>query len=389
MDETVKLYDLDAYQEQFQGRVLSCEETLLGKQKACAVILDRTLFFPEEGGQSADSGALDGIPVLDVHIKNNVITHYLASPIEVGKSVEGSIDFEERFSKMQQHTGEHIFSGLALSHFGLHNVGFRLSSQETTMDYDGELTREQVRFLELEANRAIWRNLTVKAEYPAPEVLESLDYRSKREIQGAVRIVSIEDVDVCACCAPHVRNTGEIGLLKVLSHERYKGGIRLHIVCGKRALLDYEKKLENCLQISALLSAKPDETAEAVKKQGLLLEKEKQERVLSERRYVGMRAEQIKGGEGNLILFEEELSPVSQRELANALTKKTSGFVLVLCGNAAKGCRYILSAANRDVRPLNKELQQAFGARGGGSFEMTQGMLTADKAKLEEWFISR
>ena len=389
MDQTIKLYDQDAYQDHFEGTVLSCEKSVLGKKEAYAVILDQTLFFPEEGGQSADSGILDGVPVLDVHIKNNVITHYLASPIDPGKKVEGAIDFPERFSKMQQHTGEHIFSGLALSHFGLHNVGFRLSSQETTMDYDGELTAEQVRFLETEANRAIWRNLQVKTEYPSPEVLERLDYRSKIEIQGAVRIVTVEGVDVCACCAPHVRNTGEIGLLKVLTHERYKGGIRIHIVCGERALLDYDKKLENCVNISTLLSAKPDEVAEAVKKQIAQLEKEKQERVLFERRYVSMKSEQIPGQEGNLILFEEDLSSIAQRDLVNALTKKTPGYVMVLCGSEEKGFRYILSAADRDVRPLNKELQQEFSARGGGSAEMTQGQLTADKGKLQEWFISR
>ena len=222
---TRKLYDEDARLLEFSGTVLSCEYD--EKKKGYLVILDQTAFFPEEGGQTPDKGSIDGKEVLDVQIKDDVITHYLAEPMEAGSMVKGTIDWQHRFFNMQQHSGEHLFSGLAYRKYGLKNVGFHLSNQIVTMDFDKALSEAQLKEMEWEINEAIVANVEIKTGYPTKEALESMDYRSKIEIDGAVRIVEILGYDVCACCAPHVARTGEIGGFKIQTVQNYKGGVRI------------------------------------------------------------------------------------------------------------------------------------------------------------------
>ena len=217
METTKKLYDLDAYGTEFEAKVLTCEEVKKKDTTGYAVTLDQTLFFPEEGGQSPDQGTINGISVLDVQIKKDVIIHTLAAPVEVGSTVKGKIDWKHRFYNMQQHSGEHIFSGLVHSRFGYENVGFHLSDQTVTMDFNGVLSEADVAEVEYAVNEAIIKNIPIEVTFPTKEELETLDYRSKIEIEGQVRIVKIPGYDVCACCAPHVKRTGEIGMLKVLN----------------------------------------------------------------------------------------------------------------------------------------------------------------------------
>lgn len=276
------------YMKQFNAIVVSCEQYPAATEAAETikydVVLDQTLFFPEEGGQTPDKGTIAGYPVVDVQIKDEIITHTIAVPIleedpgvytgtvsdtdhdaafttedrppfSVGDEVSGEIDWAHRFSNMQQHTGEHIFSGLVKKSFGYDNVGFHLSDSTVTMDYDGPLTEDDVRELEWEANRVIIRQLPVHASYPSDDELSKIDYRCKKELSGAIRIVSIPGVDDCACCAPHVKNTGEVGLLKVLDIQNYKGGVRLSILCGFRALLDYRIIRKHLRDISHISSA--------------------------------------------------------------------------------------------------------------------------------------
>ena len=374
--DTIKLYDRDAYASSFQGKVVSCEKMNRKGQALYGVVLDQTLFFPEEGGQSADTGFLGSMSVFDVQIKDGVITHFLEKPLSPGEKVEGAIDFSLRFSKMQQHTGEHIFSGLVKKRFGFRNVGFRLSDKETTMDYDGLLSDEDILLLETEANRAIWADIPVSAEYPDKAVLETLDYRSKIEIDGPIRIVTIPGVDICACCAPHVRRTGEVGLLRIIAHEHYKGGIRLHALCGERALSDYRNKCDNTERICRLLSVKPQETAEAVTALQRQLEGEKQDKAGIEQKYIRLLAKAYPETKEDILLEEEGISMISLRELVNLLTQKTEGFVLALLREKT-GNRYILASARRDVRPVDQLLREKFGAKGGGSSKMTQGSMPA------------
>ncbi|MBO5522049.1 MAG: alanyl-tRNA editing protein, partial [Roseburia sp.] len=261
-----KLYDLDAYQREFEAEVLSCEERKEKDGTVYEIILNQTLFFPEEGGQSPDKGTLEEVKVLDVQIKKDVIVHTLEHPLEAGAKVHGVIDWQHRFSNMQQHSGEHIFSGLVHSKFGFNNVGFHLSDNIVTMDFDGVMSAEDVADIEYRANEVIVGNLPVQVTFPAKEELAVLDYRSKIEIEGQVRIVTIPGVDVCACCAPHVRHTGEIGMLKVMSLSNYKGGVRISILCGFRALFAFRQKAEIISDISGSLSANQELLPELVEK---------------------------------------------------------------------------------------------------------------------------
>src|SRR5699024_8742548 len=237
--------------------VLSCRERNGGYQ----AVLTRTAFFPEGGGQSADTGFLytkegEEIRVTDVHEKDGVVYHHISQPVQEGTEVRGKLDFQERFSKMQQHTGEHILSGLVNRHFGYRNVGFHLGTQEVTMDYNGVLTEEDLRQIEYEANEAVAENIPVKVLYPSKEELKNIIYRSKIEIEGQIRIVQIPGYDSCACCAPHVKETGSVGLIKIVGAVHYKCGMRVSILCGFRALEDYRMKERNVAEISNLLSAK-------------------------------------------------------------------------------------------------------------------------------------
>ena len=269
MQFTKKLYDEDAYLREFTALVLSCEKTKFGYD----VLLDQTAFFPEEGGQKADKGTLDGIQVKDIQERDHFIYHTLPSPLAVGAVVQGKIDFADRYRKMQSHTGEHIACGIIHKLYGFDNVGFHLNDEEVTFDVSGELTREQLNQVEDLANEVIYQNIPITAAYPSAEELSSMQYRAKLDLQEGVRIVTIGEVDACACCAPHVKKTGEVGIIKFLDFIRYKGGVRIHMLCGKDAVADYRTKHLVLARAATLLSAKQHETAEAV--EALLEEKER------------------------------------------------------------------------------------------------------------------
>ena len=262
--ETTKLYYKDSHQDSCLATVMSCE---WNEKKNCyEVILDQTVFFPEGGGQYADTGILGTAKVLDVQEKEGQIIHYTDQPLDAGTEVEGRIDYPERFSQMQQHTGEHIVSGIVHRTFGYDNVGFHLGQELVTMDFNGTFTEEELQNVELEANEAVVKNLPILITYPSREELEQLEYRSKKELTGQVRIVEIPGYDVCACCAPHVKLTGEVGIIRLIDAIKYKGGTRVTMVCGFRALKDYRMKESNIREISRMLSAKPEESAQAVKR---------------------------------------------------------------------------------------------------------------------------
>ena len=257
---TEKLYYTDSHIKEFDASVAAC----LQAEKGYKVVLDRTAFFPEGGGQYADTGMLGNVQVLDVQEKDDVIYHYTDGALPVGESVHGVLDWEKRFESMQQHTGEHIVSGLVHGKFGYNNVGFHLGDDYCTMDFDGPVTKEELKEIEALANRIVYQNLDIEVVYPTKEELKALNYRSKIEIEGQVRIVNIPGVDSCACCAPHVKKTGEIGQIKLVDMVNYKGGERITMLAGIRALADHMTKEENAKRISALLCAKENEIADAV-----------------------------------------------------------------------------------------------------------------------------
>ena len=235
---TEKLFYQDSHRSTFTAIVQEVRPSGNGYE----IILDRTAFFPEGGGQSSDTGSLGGVSVSDVQEIDGKIIHYTDGPLVEGTEVEGCIDWTERFSKMQQHTGEHIVSGLIHKIYGYHNVGFHLGTDSVTLDFNGVVPKEKLHEIEQLANEAVAKNLPVQVLYPTDEELSKISYRSKIEIEGQVRIVVIDGYDVCACCAPHVKQTGEIGLIKLVGMQNYKGGVRISMLCGFRALEDYYQK---------------------------------------------------------------------------------------------------------------------------------------------------
>ncbi|MBR3996266.1 MAG: hypothetical protein IKI97_13445 [Clostridia bacterium] len=379
---TEKLYYNDSYIKEFCAKVVSCTE----KDGKCAVVLDKTAFFPEGGGQYADSGKIGGSNVLDVQIsKDGVITHYVDSPLTSGIEYFCELDFEKRFRKMQNHTGEHIVSGLVHSLFGLDNVGFHLGNDDVTMDYNGVLTREDLLEIEFIANKACAENIDVVVKYPSPDELEKLTYRSKLELTEDVRIVDVPGYDSCACCAPHVDRTGEVGMIKLLDFIKYKGGVRVHMKCGFDALEDFNDKYRNVAKIAENLSVKQTEASVAVERLLSELSAKKRECAEIMARYISEKIGSLDFCEGNLVVFEDNLEADAQRIAANLGRTKCSGVFGVFTGNDKDGYRYILSSENVKLRSFVKENIKLAGG-GGGSDEMMQGMFKCTKEEIAKAF---
>ena len=378
---TEKLFYEDSHLKQFTAVVQEC----LKSGDRYQVVLNRTAFFPEGGGQYADTGMLEVVHVLDVQEKDGTIYHLTDGELIPGTEVTGRIDWEERFMKMQQHTGEHIVSGLVHARFGYRNVGFHLGTTDCTMDFNGEIKKEELLEIELEANKAVIQNLDVIVTYPSVEELESLEYRSKIEIEGQVRIVTIPGYDVCACCAPHVSKTGEIGQIKLTNVQRYKGGVRVTMLCGFRALADYNRKLQAARQISAALCAKEDETAEAV----VHLQEECaqwKQRVLNlQKDLLSYKAKEVDDTEDAVCLFEPELEGEAPRFLMNQVLDAGHGVCAVFSGGKDENYRYVIGSRQLDLRKLVKELNMEFQGRGGGKPEMVQGSLHGKQDELRVW----
>ena len=389
---TEKLFYKDSHLSKFDAEVLSCVRAkrqqvkdsfgrLDGKAgEYYEIELDRTAFFPEGGGQYADTGVLymadddtcgldetarKKVQVLDVRERNGRIFHITDGFIEAKTAVKGSIDWEERFMKMQQHTGEHIVSGLIHAAYGYNNVGFHLGSEDCTMDFDGEITEEELRRIEAEANKAVWKNLKVFTHYPKKEELSQIEYRSKIEIEGQVRIIEIPGYDCCACCAPHVTYTGEIGLIKLVGMQRYKGGVRVTMLCGGRAMADYALKQKQAKEISAMLCAKENELTDAVAHLQKELAEKKTELAEKEQELIRCKAEQIPESEQIVCIFPEGIQGDSLRILMNAVLEKNRKLCAVFSGNDAAGYRYVIGSRDVDVRNMAKELNAAFEGRGG------------------------
>lgn len=378
--ETEKLFYEDSHMREFTAVVLSCEE----EKEKYKVRLDRTAFFPEGGGQFGDSGSLNDIPVIDTREKDGIVWHITESPLEAGTQVRGKLDFEERFSRMQQHSGEHIVSGIAHSLYGCDNVGFHLGAEVTTLDFNKDLKEEQVREVEIRANQAVFANLPVHILYPSKEELRTLDYRSKIEIEGQVRLVEIPGYDLCACCAPHVDRTGEIGLIKIISCERHRGGCRMTMVAGMRALLDYQVKQKNATEVSLLLSAKPDEIGKAVLHLKEQMEKVQLRLNQMQAEHLRQRLETLTDPEQNVCIFEEEMDNIAVRNFVNDAMERTTGICGAFVGNDESGYRYIIGSKTVNMREFSRKLNEAFQGKGGGKPEMVQGSLTGSREAIEK-----
>lgn len=373
--QTEKLYYAQPPLERFTGTVLACEAAKTGFE----VVLDRTSFYPEGGGQPADGGTLGGLAVLDVQEKGGVITHTLAGPLPVGSEAEGRVDMERRLDHCQQHSGEHILSGLLHAMFGADNVGFHIGQGFVTMDTSQPIPDEGLAAAELAANRVIWQDVPVADVWYQKEQLAALTYRSKKELEGPVRIVTVPGADQCACCGTHVQHSGQVGMIKIIDWQKYKTGTRLFVVCGMRALADFEAKRAQCAAISATLSAKPDTLSEAVARQAAELEKARFRCIQAENQLFAALAAHVPPGDHPVLLCPD-LDPDGVRRLAIALSERTQGICAAFTQNAQELLNYALvcAAPGGDVRGLCKALNEAFNGRGGGKPGFAQGSLAAD-----------
>ena len=382
--KTIRLYDEDAYRTEFEAEVLACEEVDKKAGKAYQVWLDQTLFFPEEGGQSPDMGTIDGVEVLDVQIKDEVIAHTLVSPLTVGATVKGVVDWQHRFYNMQQHSGEHIFSGIVHNRFGYDNVGFHLSDSIVTMDFNGVISAEEIAEIETAVNQAIIENIPVEVSFPTKEELKTLEYRSKIEIEGQVRIVTIPGYDVCACCAPHVRRTGEIGMLKVMNVQSYKGGVRVSILCGFRALEAFRQKADIITELMAQFSTNQEAIVENVVKLKNANQTMKNQLATAKQELMEYKVSAIPEDSENAILFESDLETPVVRNVVNGLVEKFAGISAVFVGDDENGYQFIVGSKNKDCRAIAAALREKLSARGGGSDKMIQGSVAASQLQIEE-----
>lgn len=377
---TEKLYYLDSHMQEFTARIADVDMD----EKGILIALDRTAFFPEGGGQLPDTGFIAQSRVSDVQEKDGIIWHRCSDPLPVGAEVPCRIDWPQRIRRMHSHSGEHIVSGVAHRLYGCDNVGFHMGEEAMTIDFNLELSWDELMEVEKRANEAVRKDLPVKAWLPEQEDLHFLAFRSKLELTENVRVVEIEGYDLCACCAPHVSRTGEIGVIKILDSTRHRGGVRISLICGEDAYNDYRLRQESVTEISRLLSAKREDVAPAVQRilRDNLAMKEKCDRLSME--LVRVKAEAAESTEGSICVFDSVLDEVAQRELTNLLMEKCGRLACVFCGSDEEGWRYIIGSKNIDLRKNTKAVNAAIEGRGGGSVQMIQGRAMGKKSTIEE-----
>ena len=379
--ETRKLYYEDSHLAEFSAEVLSCEKC----EKGWEVILSATAFYPEGGGQAADTGSLGGVNVLHTCEKGEQIVHLCDGPLEVGAEVRGSIDWEKRFSRMQQHSGEHIVSGIVNRRYGFHNVGFHMGSDVITIDFDGVIPPQDLSGIEAEANRAVWQNLPIRCWVPSPEELPGVFYRTKRALPWPVRIVEVPGFDSCACCGTHVAATGEIGLIKLLGTVPFRGGTRMEMACGAQAMDILNAVFDQNRQVSQAFSAKIFETGEAARRMNEQLSQQKYRIAGLEKQIFAATAAGY-AGSGDVLHFAGGLDSTGLRELADAIAEVCGGTAAVFSGADGEGYGYCLMTRSGDLRLLGKALNGALNGRGGGKPVCIQGRVQAAKPEIEKFF---
>ncbi len=379
--KTEKLYELDCHIAAFDARVLSCAEG----ERGWEVILDATAFFPGGGGQACDLGTLGEARVVDMEERDTQIIHLCDRPLEAGQILRGEIDYGRRFDLMQQHTGEHIVSGIVHRRYGYHNTGFHVGADVLTVDFDGVIPAEDLDAIEQETNRALWENVPVRCWTPAPEELSGIFYRTKRALPWPVRLVQIPGWDSCACCGIHVGMTGEVGLVKIFSSMGFRGGTRIEMACGKRALDLLNESYRQNRQVSQAFSVQLPHTGEAARRMNALLDEEK-------RRYGVLQLQMFRQiaegytGQGDVLRFEKDLDAVKTRELADAIAQVCGGVAAVFSGSDEAGWQFCLVSRNSDLRPLGKDMIAVLRGRGGGRPDCQQGRVAADEKAIRVFF---
>lgn len=381
---TEKLYYISSAIYTFESPVVS----VTVRDGRMAVVLERTAFFPTGGGQPYDEGTLNGFPVDEVLEEDGEIFHYFRKPVPLaeGETVCGVIDRELRIARMQAHSGEHIVSGTAHTLYGVENVGFHMDGLLMTVDFDKPLTKEDIDRIEWEANRRIYEDLPIHAEIFSPEEAGNIEYRSKKEFESDIRIVTIEGVDRCACCAPHVSRTGEVGLIKILSCISHRGGVRITLICGSEALADYRVKYDNTLRTAALMAVKHNEIFEGVQMLYSQINELKSALAAEREKFCAAVVDSRENTEGNSVVFGEELSLEEMRSISLGMLGKCGGMSVVCSGNDGKGYSYVITRRNTVMNRYAKEINAALAGRGGGRDEMIQGSFKAARTDIENFF---
>ena len=379
--ETEKLYYADPFLRDFTATVLDCQPGKGGY----TVTLNRTAFYPEGGGQPADHGTLDGALVTDVHEKNGVILHTVERPVEIGRTVSGSIDWERRFDHMQQHSGEHICSGMICGRYGCDNVGFHMGTDMVTIDFNADIPWEELLEIERQANRYIQEDHPIDIQFHRGAELEAIDYRSKKPLEGDVRIVAFPGADCCACCGTHVLRSGQVGLVKFLSVQKFREGVRMEVLCGRRALDYLSRTWEQARAIGQRLSVKPVDTASAVERlEGELSALKMRCANLEESVFDGIARAQT--GKGDVLLFQPPMKPDSLRKLADAVSRTCGGLAAVLAGEGTRYAYALGRADGQDISAAVKALNSALHGRGGGRNGFAQGSVEAARSDIEAFF---
>ena len=378
--ETRKLYYEDSHRKSFSARVLSCEEAKGGWE----IILDATAFYPEGGGQACDLGVLGESAVLDVQERGAAVVHLCHKPLAVGETVEGTVDWARRFDLMQQHSGEHMVSGVIHSLYGFQNMGFHIGSELVTVDVAGPVPPEMLQEIEDRTNAAIWENRPVRCWYPSSEELPAIPYRSKKALEGPVRIVEFPGTDICACCGTHVKHTGEIGLVKIVSCVKFRQGVRMEMVSGARAVAYLSRAYEQNRQVSQAFSAKIMETGEAARKMNEALNAEKFKVTGLQWQLFNHVAESYRD-KGNVLHFADGLSPADIRELADRIAKASGGIGAVFSGEK-ESYQLCMVCHGGDIKALGTALNKALNGRGGGKPGFFQGSVAADREQIESFF---
>ena len=381
--QTRKLYYEDAHMSSFSARVLTCNST----EKGYEGVLDATAFYPEGGGQAADTGLLGGVRVLDTRERGETVVHLCEHPIEPGQTVEGTIDRDKRFARMQQHSGEHIVSGIIHRRFGYDNPGFHMGTDAVTIDFDGVIPEDALTEIEAEANDAVWANLPLRIWYPSEEELANVHYRAKKALPWPVRIVEVPGFDCCACCGTHVSATGEIGIIKLFSAVNFRGGTRMEMACGGQAVKILNETYTQNKLVSQAFSAKMSETGAAAQRMNAQLAALKFQLTGLQRKLFSQTAAGYENA-GNVLHFEDGLDGTGTRELADAIARVCGGWAAVFSDSDTEGYGFCLAAREGDLRSLCKEMTAALHGRGGGKPAFQQGRVRAKKEEITFFFAS-